>query len=131
MAPPVLYARAMTTTHPSIQPVLRQGNVTTLLNHLKQLPCPTPSSDLSGPEAEIFRDGFYAGLAEAENAIRMMWQAAVIASHAAELEATRRYEELVSELGDLTDDTDDTLGELASIASDLLALADRLDRAAD
>lgn len=131
MAPPVLYARTMTTKHPAIQPVLRQGNVTTLLNHLKQLPCPTPPADLTGPEADIFRDGFYAGLADAENSIRMMWQAAVMASHAAEQEATRRYEELVRELGEQADETDDTLGELAAIASDLMALADRLDGAAD
>lgn len=121
----------MTTKHPAIQPVLRQGNVTTLLNYIQNQPCPSPATDLSGPESDIFRDGFYAGITESINAIRMMWQSAVIASRAAELEATRRYEELVSELGDLGDDTDDTLGELAAIASDLLALADRLDEAVD
>ena len=121
----------MTTTHPALQPVLRQSNVVTLLNHLQENVAPPLRTDIEGPDRGVYRDGFKDGLAEAANVGRMMWQAAVIAAGAAEDEATRRYDELVSELGDQADVTDDTLGELASIASDLLALAERLDKAVD
>lgn len=117
----------MTNTHPALQPVLRQTNVVTLLNHLQENVVPPLRTDIEGPDRGVYRDGFKDGLAEAANVIRMMWQSAVIAAEAANDEATRRYEELVAELADQGDVTNDTLGELSAIARDLLDLAERLE----
>lgn len=106
------------TTHPSLQPVLRQSNVTTLINRVSQQ---VPPFDAT-PE---YRAGFNDAREQFKEITAMMWQATVIATEAQNTDIMRREEErLAAEDGTAANDT---LDNLAGIAGDLLALAERLD----
>jgi len=107
-------------THPALQPVLRQSNVSALLNRLDFIAAPADAT----PE---YMAGFHAGISECRDLINMMWQASVIATDAHNKELERDAQELAEE--DNGHAANDKLGELAAISRDLLKLADRLDEA--